>query len=391
MPRLPAAKALILPVFLLGAALLPACTGVPAPEASLEAASLIVTGSATYRERMAAPKGSVLKVELSDTSRADAPAISLADWSDSLDDGGVPKRFTLRVNDTLDPRGTYTVRATVRGPDGELLWTTDTVTRVASIGTIDAGELVMVRVRSEPPEAERPSLPELAGTEWIVEAMGGTGVVAGSEPRIAFGEDGDMTGTTGCNRFFGRYTQSGAALTFSGIGTTRMACMADGVMQQEAKFGAILGSEAATLEMGGPGEIIIRGADGIGFTARRLAAEGEETGGDPAMLTGAEWRVEDLNRGGVIDRSNLTITFTEDGRVYGSTQCNQFSGSYTATATHVTFTPLMMTLRACVDEALATQERVFVDALEGEMAWKAREDGAVELTRDLGNRVLLRR
>lgn len=502
-------RAALIPLFLIAAAPVLSACQTPPPAAlspEEEAAVLTVTGSATYRERMAAPKGSVLKVELSDTSRADAPAISLADWSDSLDDGGVPKKFTLRVNDTLDPRFTYTLRATVTGPGGELLWTTDTVHRIESIsGAVDAGTLVMVKVQPAPatPPAETPAalkltgkeyrvsaiggtpvsgkrpitvkfgedgriggfggcntyggsfgetdgkitfgeivstmmacldptagsqegalhaalrgtatfapgadgkvlltgqngavleltptgLKPLAGTRWQVETMGGTAVVAGSEPQINFEADGKINGTTGCNRFFGGYAQTGASLAFTGVGMTKMACMADGVMAQETAFGKILSSKTEG-KIDSLGNLIIRGEDGVSFTARPLPAEGEVVEGDPAVLGGGAWTVEDLNRGGVIDNTVMTLTFTEAGKVSGSTGCNNLSGSYTATGTHLTFSPLAMTRRACLAPALNNQETKFTGALQGEMAWRITADGALELTREGGHRILLRR
>ncbi|MFN4025235.1 MAG: META domain-containing protein [Hyphomonas sp.] len=492
-------RTLLLPILLAGATALSGCITPPMPDASFEAASLVVTGSATYRERMAAPKGSVLKVELSDTSRADAPAISLADWSDSLDDGGVPKRFTLRVNDTLDPRMTYTLRATVKGPDGTLLWTTDTVHRLSSVsGNVNAGELVMVKVAPAPaPQAmlltgkdwtiasiggeetkgPRPlsirfdkegrasgfsgcnsfgggyeesagkvtfsplastlmacidetlgqqegalhdalkgeltvataeggkvvltgrggteivmkptaEAPELAATSWLVETMGGTAIVAGHEPQISFSDDGQISGTTGCNRFFGAYAQTGTRVAFFGVGMTKMACLDDGVMAQEIAFGAIL-SGAAEASIDAHGNLTIRAENGISFTARSLPAETPE--GDPAVLTGAAWRVEDINRGGIIDNSNLTLTFGEDGTLTGSTHCNNLSGGYTATGTTITFTPIRTTLRACTAESLGHQEGKFIEALSGDMNWRQTPDGAIELTREFGHRVLLRR
>ena len=475
----------------------------PAPAnlgAEAEAAVLTVTGKATYRERMAAPKGSTLKVELSDTSRADAPSISLADWSDSLDDGGVPKTFTLRVNDALDPRGTYTLRATVTGPEGNLLWTTDTAHTVTTLaGLVKVDDLVMVKVQPAP-AAEAPhvsgqdykitaiggnqvtgprpltvsfgedgrvggfagcnsfggsfkemngtltfgdlistmmgcvdpaisaqesavhailrgkatltagpdgtliltgengkkltltpaGLPDMAGTAWQVEAMGGTGIIAGHEPRLNFDTEGKINGSTGCNQFFGSYTQSGSTLNFSGVGMTKMACMADGVMEQETAFTNIL-SGATQAQIDSLGNLVIKSEDGISFTARPLPGEGEAVEGDPATLGGGTWRVEDLNRTGVIDNSNLTLTFTEEGRVTGSTNCNNFSGSYTTTGTTVTFSPLAMTRRACVAPALSNQEAKYTAALQGEMAWRITADGALELTREGGHRVLLRR
>ena len=501
----------LIPLFFIAAApVLSACQTPPAALSPQEAAAVLtVTGSATYRERMAAPKGSVLKVELSDTSRADAPAISLADWSDSLDDGGVPKKFILRVNEPLDPRFTYTLRATVTGPDGKLLWATDTVHQVEAVsGAIDAGTLVMVKVApapapvppAPPPEApaalkltgteyrvtaiggqpvsgQRPmtvkfgedgrvggfggcntyggsfgetdgkitfgdiistmmacldpragaqegalyaalkgtatfapgtdgkvlltagngtqieltptGLKPLAGTSWQVETMGGTAIVAGSEPQITFTQDGQINGTTGCNRFFGAYAQTGAQIAFSSVGMTKMACMADGIMGQEMAFTAILSGKTEG-RIDSLGYLVIRGENGISFTARPLPAEGDVIEGDPAALSGGTWTVEDLNRGGVIDNTVLTLNFTENGRVTGSTGCNSLSGSYTATGTTLTFSPLAMTRRACVAPALNAQEAKFSKTLQGEMAWRLTADGALELTREGGHRILLR-
>lgn len=495
-------RAALIPLFLVAAApLLSACQTPPtALSPQEEAAVLTVTGSATYRERMAAPKGSVLKVELSDTSRADAPAISLADWSDSLDDGGVPKKFTLRVNDALDPRFTYTLRATVTGPDGDLLWTTDTVHRISDVaGKVDAGTLVMVKVQPAPApevpalagtdfkvtaiggkatvgqrlptlnfsedgraggfgscnsysgsftqsgnkltfgdiistmmacaepaisaqesglyaalrgtatltpgadgklvltgengtdiELTPAGIPSLAGTSWLVEAMGGTAIVAGREPKLNFTQDGKINGNSGCNDFMGSYVQQNGDVTVSGYGKTKKNCSEDGVMMQETVFANIIsGKTDASID--GLGNLVIKGENGISFTARPLPAEDEVVEKDPATLGGGAWTVEDLNRGGVIDNTVLTLNFTEAGRVSGSTGCNSLSGSYTATGTTLTFSPLVTTRRACVAPVLNAQETRFTSALQGEMAWRITADGALELTREGGHRVLLRR
>lgn len=373
-----------------------ACCLVPGPAAKprtteelMPAARTVVTGSATYRERMIAPPGSVLTVLLQDTSRADAPALTLATWSGLLDDSGVPRTFELTPEGPFDPRMAYTVRAAIRGPDGALLWTTDTSHRVPAAGdgtgTYDIGEIVMVQAAAFSPVVEPAPL---AGTSWKVEGMGGTGIVAGSEPTISFSRDGRISGSTGCNRFFGGYEQAGAKVTFSGVGMTKMMCMGEGIMAQEMKFAAIL-SQAADFSIDGLGNLKLSGADGLGFVARPMNAD--NPAGDPAGLQGAEWVVEDINRGGVIDRTRLTLTFGADGRVSGNGGCNSFSGSYSADGSSVTFGPLAMTRRACIGEALNAQETRYAAALTGRMTWEIRADGALELTGDGGRRLLLRR
>lgn len=357
-------------------------------ETLMPVASTVVTGSATYRERMAAPPGSVLTVVLQDTSRADAPAVDLATWSARLDEGGVPRTFMLTPDTPFDPRMTYTVRASISGADDALLWTTDTahIVPVAGdgTGTYDIGEIVMVMVAAYSPMVDAAPL---AGTQWMVDGMAGTAVVAGSEPTIAFSEDGRISGSTGCNRFFGGYEQAGDALTFSGVGMTKMACMADGIMAQEMKFASIL-SGAASFTIDGLGNLVLTGADGIGFVARPLK---DSAPGDPAVLQGASWMVEDINRGGVIDNSRLTLTFGTDGRVSGSGGCNSFSGTYSADGSSVSLGPLAMTRRACLGKALNAQETRYTSALTGKLSWAILADGALELTGEGGKRVLLRR
>lgn len=81
----------------------------------------------------------------------------------------------------------------------------------------------------------------LEGSTWLAEDIKGGGVLDNAQSKIAI-EAGKVTGSGGCNRLFGQATIAGDALTFGGIGTTRMAC-APALMDQEQKF---LGALAAT-------------------------------------------------------------------------------------------------------------------------------------------------
>ncbi len=157
----------------------------------------------------------------------------------------------------------------------------------------------------------------------------------------------------------------------------------------EAEDSVISGAATATVD--GLGRLTINGANGAGFVAKRAVPAGGAAEADPALLQGADWVVEDLNRGGVIDNTRLTLTFGADGKVSGSTNCNRFNGTFTATATSVSFGPLAMTRRACTGEALSLQQRKYMDALGGVMAWTIEAEGALVLTGDAGKRVLLRR
>jgi putative lipoprotein len=502
-------RALSAALVALSAASLAGCVHVPADGAmpAVVASELVITGSVTYHEPIKPPEGSALNVVLSDTSRADAPSIELADWSISMDEGGVPVKFTLSPPDGLAPKRTYTVRAFITGPDGALLWTTFMGHRVSLplSYNVNMGELVMEKVEpnarptsalvgaewivdtiggkavssKEPPTItfgetgtlsgfggcnrfsggytqngakvtfqpvmmtlmacpqgnvnvlestlgsalngdatyvidgdgmltltgangvvitakKAAPVQSLALSDWHVTKMGSVAIVSGKEPTIRFTKDGRIEGTTGCNRFFGSYVQDGAKVTFSGTGATKMACLQDGVMQQELAFLAILQGEAE-LSFERRAQVLspltLTGANGISFTGIPILYVPSKPAPKPdsAALKGGVWIVEDINRTGIIDNSRLTLTFGADGRVSGSTNCNGFSGTYTVDGAKLTLGALMMTRRACLAEALSRQEQKYTDALDGELSWTITDDGALELTGAEGRRVLLRR
>ncbi len=139
-----------------------------------------LTGTATYRERIALPPDAVFEAVLIDAAIADAPARELGRVR--LQPAGQPPfRFSIPYRERdITPGGRYTVRATVR--QGErLLFTTDTFTPVLSGGPSQPLNLVMVQVGSRrPPSPTSPlgrlpaswrgELPAASGTaRWQVD------------------------------------------------------------------------------------------------------------------------------------------------------------------------------------------------------------------------------
>ena len=102
-------------------------------------------------------------------------------------------------------------------------------------------------------------------------------------------------------------------------------------------------------------------------------------GGDPAsLLTGPDWRVEDVAGTGIVDSSNITLMFGADGRVSGSGGCNRMMGGYTLTGEGLTFSQMAATMMAC-PEALMTQERRVFDALAAVTRFDIDATGALVL------------
>jgi heat shock protein HslJ len=85
--------------------------------------------------------------------------------------------------------------------------------------------------------------PDLVGTRWSLTAYGDPAnpqpVIADYQPTLSVQED-TVGGSTGCNEFGGNYTLNGTTISFSGLFQTERACMADGVMQQEAAYMELL-------------------------------------------------------------------------------------------------------------------------------------------------------
>jgi heat shock protein HslJ len=64
----------------------------------------------------------------------------------------------------------------------------------------------------------------LVNRQWYLKAIEDTAAVPGSEPTAYFASDGTLSGYTGCNTYFGRYTASGDQITITGLSSTAAAC-----------------------------------------------------------------------------------------------------------------------------------------------------------------------
>ncbi|HZG33642.1 MAG TPA: YbaY family lipoprotein [Sphingopyxis sp.] len=109
-----------------------------------------VTGSITYRERMALPPTAQVEIQLADVSLMDAPSKTIAQQSFTADGRQVPFAFSLTVDQRkLDPRGRYSVSARISDGSGKLMFITDTHNGVTFDGRprIDMGTLVLIRTR----------------------------------------------------------------------------------------------------------------------------------------------------------------------------------------------------------------------------------------------------
>jgi heat shock protein HslJ/uncharacterized lipoprotein YbaY len=75
----------------------------------------------------------------------------------------------------------------------------------------------------------------LQGPEWVVEDIGGGGIIDRSRVTLSFDTEGRLWGRASCNRYQGEYTLTGETLTLAVSATTMMAC-APALMDQERKI-----------------------------------------------------------------------------------------------------------------------------------------------------------
>lgn len=106
-----------------------------------------ISGSATYRQRIAMPPDAVLTVKVEDVSRADKPAMVLAEVREVFGERQVPIPFSLNVaSANINPSFRYAIRATIT-VGGELRFTTTRHYAVLTRGAPNVVDLLLEAVQ----------------------------------------------------------------------------------------------------------------------------------------------------------------------------------------------------------------------------------------------------
>jgi putative lipoprotein len=120
--------------------------GEEGPAAGVSGDAQLVTGSVTYRERMALPADAIVHVSLLDVSLMDVAAKLISEQT-ITPEHQVPIPFALEYDpQAIDERMTYSVRADIRSA-GKLIFTTDRSYQVLTHGNSSHVELTLIRVR----------------------------------------------------------------------------------------------------------------------------------------------------------------------------------------------------------------------------------------------------
>jgi heat shock protein HslJ len=164
----------------------------------------------------------------------------------------------------------------------------------------------------------------------------------GSRIRLRF-DQGRLNADAGCNQLSGAYTVDGSELVIGSLSMTEMGCLPPERAEQDTWLADLLGSRP-TITVSGDVLVLRAGSTEITLLDREVADADR-------ALVGPRWQVESIITGDAVSSMPAAVeahvTFTADGRVSGSTGCNQFSGAYQATANNITFGQIGMTKKAC--------------------------------------------
>ncbi|HEX6018578.1 MAG TPA: META domain-containing protein [Burkholderiaceae bacterium] len=317
-------------------------------------ATLSISGTASYRERMALPPDAVFEATLEEVSRADAPAAVVA--SVQVASPAVPIAFTIAI----DPaRIVASRRYAVRGRitvDGQVLFSSDAAYPVLGAGDARRIDPMLLR-RAAMGDARR-----LRGLyRYLADAASFFDCTSGDQFPVLDGG----AGVALQRAYLAARATPGAPMLATIDARIVARAPADG------------GAPRPALEV-------------ERFVAIAPQAQCEVIAAGSVPLEGTTWKLVALRGQPVaaVDplRQPQLVLQPEQHRVGGSGGCNRITGGYTLAGDRLTFGRTAATMMACADGM--AQERAFLDALSTVARWQI--DSQRLALRDARGEVVLR-
>ncbi len=98
----------------------------------------------------------------------------------------------------------------------------------------------------------------LQGGTWVVEDVGGNGIIDNAMVSMTFGPDGRVSGSGGCNQYNGSYTLTGEGLGFGPAAATMMACPEAQMNLEQAFFQTL--TTVTRFDIADTGALVLYGA-----------------------------------------------------------------------------------------------------------------------------------
>jgi heat shock protein HslJ len=234
-------------------------------------------------------------------------------------------------------------------------------------------------IEMTPIETTLPGSSPLNETQWelirYISAQGQLAdILAETQVTLEFA-DGKLSGSAGCNSFFGDYQSNAGSLTIGSIGYTEMFCTRpEGVMEQESAYlSALLDAASYTID----GEsLTVTNVDGEDILIFRILK--------PVTLADEDWEMVALNNGQgevvpALAGISVTATFSQDGNLAGSAGCNHYGSTYVVNGEQITIPAPAATRMFCSEFAgLMEQESAYLAALTSAAGYRIQQ-GALEL------------
>ena len=205
------------------------------------------------------------------------------------------------------------------------------------------------------------------GVPWVLSAgidVDGWESVA---PSATF-TDTTVGGSTGCNRFTASYTVDGDSLEIGTIAATQMACVPPADAVERAYVDAL---ERAAGWRSEDAELVLLDEDGaelLRFGTAKPVGKWDAT----AIQSGTALSSP-------LPGTEVTATFTDDGKLTGSAGCNSYSTSYTIDQGGIEIAPTASTKKACAaPEGVMEQEAAYLAALPTAVSYRV-EGGSLSL------------
>jgi heat shock protein HslJ len=225
----------------------------------------------------------------------------------------------------------------------------------------------------------------LAGTDWVLDTLidGETASSVVGASRLRFEPDGTFTGTTACHTLSGRWQPTGDEVQFPDFAVEEIDCPPDFAAQDAHELAvlgdgfqlSIEGNRMTALDADGRGLVYRDGGEAPRADARPAADHLPGVWGmRSGTFEGAEIRLPDHGRG--------TIEF-DDGRVYGTSFCNGFGGTYRLDGDRLELGDIASTLIGCTGDVRAA-EHAFHGVLNAPGLSLAVDELELSLTSDAG-------
>jgi heat shock protein HslJ len=174
---------------------------------------------------------------------------------------------------------------------------------------------------------------------------------------------GRFNGNAGCNRIFGTVKVSRRNITFSRVGSTRMACIDSNVMRLEGDFTKAL-PQATSFRKAGDVLSIYAGSRRILNFKADPKGSGNASSSD-VKLEDKKWFLETIGGkavGALGKEAFINFDAAKRG-AGGNTSCNVYGGEYTVKDDSISIKQVISTMRACIEDDRMNIERSFLNGL----------------------------